>query len=573
MSPTYSVLKTFYDFIIIGAGTAGSVVGARLSENPNFNVLVLEAGTDVPKTQTWSVPLFATGPVSGTEGLWRYISEPQIGLNNRTVPVPRGKVVGGSSLVNFMVYTRGSIEEYDRIANVTGDQRWSWDNILSLSKKSETRELPTSGHDFPGDYNPEGYGTSGPIRISLPNDGSPFHERVKQAAHELSDFSWNPDTNSGTPLGMSRMWGTIGTGVRNGANNYFNTAGRRRNLDLIRNAHVTRILFSNDKIPVVTGVEFVQGTNGTKTVVKASKEVILSAGTINSPQILMLSGVGPKTELQALGIKVVKDHPQVGKNLQDHTVLVNSWYINDNTSVDAFYTNPVFAQQQRVLYNTNKTGRMSNTISQTIGFFRLPSDDPIWSQPGVVDTSAGPNSPQFEFLLDDEFTSTIYPHPSTGNFMSIATVNLAPSSRGTLTLRSSNPFDAPVIDLGILTKELDLHIGVTALKRAREFVTAPAFKDYILGEWGPLSQAHTDEEIIQYIRNTTVSIFHPTSTLAMSAWNSPHGVVNPDLTMKGIKKLRVVDASIFPFVPAAHLQVPIYAMAELASEIITSDYQ
>ncbi|KAF8314852.1 GMC oxidoreductase-domain-containing protein [Cantharellus anzutake] len=333
----------------------------------------------------------------------------------------------------------------------------------------------------------------------------------------------------------------------------------------------------------VTGVEFTESPNGKiialgndfgpRTVVSASKEVILAAGAINSPQILLLSGVGPKSELEALGIKVVKDHPEVGKNLQDHTLLLNNWIINDKGTRDELSHNPAFAQQQECLYNPNKAGRLSNTIAQSIGFFRLPSDDPIWSQPGIVDDCPGPNSPHFELILDDGFASTLYPEPSEGNFMTIATVNLSPSSRGSVKLGSSNPFDAPLIDLALFVKEPDLHTAVAAIKHARNFLTAPIFKDYVLGEWGSLAQAQTDEEIIQYIRNNTVSAFHPTSTLAISAKDSPEGVVNPDSTVKGIKKLRVVDASIFPLAPAAHPQIPIYAIAELASETIAGDYK
>ncbi|KAF8342789.1 uncharacterized protein EI90DRAFT_3115330 [Cantharellus anzutake] len=577
MSPTYSVLKTFYDFIIIGAGNAGAVVGARLSENPKYSVLVLEAGPALPDDSIWSIPVLAAGP-SQTQNIWNYTSVPQAQLaNNRVVSMLSGKVVGGTSNVNFMLYTRGTREEYDRVARIAADTRWSWDSIIPFAKKSETRKNTTSGRNFDGDFNPDAYGDSGPVLISLPNDGSPFHDKVKQASYELGgDFEWSSDTNSGRSLGLARLVGTIGTGVRSGSSNYFKGTGRRRNLEVVANARVTKILFSDGPNPAVTGVEFIRGAdrNAPKVVVQPYKEVILSAGAIGSPKILLQSGVGPKSELEELGIKVVKDHPDVGKHLQDHALITNNWHINSNISRDELFRQPydAWAQGQWNLYSINKTGRPSNTIGQTIAFFRLPSDDPIYKKPGVVDDSPGPNSPQYEFFIDDGFSNLLYPAPG-GDYATIATIVLSPSSRGSVTLKSSDPFDDPLIDPALLTKEIDFHIMKTAIKKARELVKAPVWKDYILGEWGPLAKAQTDAEIDQYIRENTIAHLHPSSTLAIGPKDSEKGVVNPDLTVKGIGKLRVVDASVFPHVVAAHPQIPVYAIAERASDIIKKHYE
>ncbi|KAF8312043.1 uncharacterized protein EI90DRAFT_3137775 [Cantharellus anzutake] len=561
MSPTYGVLKTFYDFIIIGAGNAGSVVATRLSENRNFNVLVLEAGIQVPNSPGWSVPILAAQP-GLTQYIWPFQSVPQAGLiDNKTVSVLRGKVTGGSTNANFMTYTRGSFEEYDRIANITGDERWSWNKILPFSQKSETLVPPTSGRDFPGDYDPNLYGDTGPILLSPPNDGSSIYERIKQAAQQNPNFGWNSDVNSGKPLGIGRTIATIGTGVRSSANNYLEAAGARGNLRVVTNAQVTRLLFSEgeDEEPVITGVEFAQSPNG-KFIVRASKDVILSAGSINSAKLLLLSGVGPKEDLDKLGIK-------------DHPLILNNWYVKSNETNDDLFRQPLsdWAKQQALLYETNKTGGWSDTVGQVIGALRLPEDDPVLEKAG--DASAGSNTAHFEIFFNYGFANLRVSRPENGSFMTIVTAVLSPSSRGSVKLNSTNPFDDPLIDPELFKEDIDLHIALTSVKRAREFASADAVKGFFIEEFGELAKAKTDDEIKHYIRNNTVVYRHPACTLSLSAWNSTKGVVNPDLTVKGIKGLRVVDSSIFPHIPASHPQAVVYAIAERAADIIADDHR
>ncbi|KAF8329858.1 uncharacterized protein EI90DRAFT_3125115 [Cantharellus anzutake] len=537
MSPTYGVLKTFYDFIIIGAGNAGSVVATRLSENRNFNVLVLEAGIQVPNSPGWSVPILAAQP-GLTQYIWPFQSVPQAGLiDNKTVSVLRGKVTGGSTNANFMTYTRGSFEEYDRIANITGDERWSWNKILPFSQKSETLVPPTSGRDFPGDYDPNLYGDTGPILLSPPNDGSSIYERIKRAAQQNPNFGWNSDVNSGKPLGIGRTIATIGTGVRSSANNYLEAAGARENLRVVTNAQVTRLLFSEgeDEEPVITGVEFAQSPNG-------------------KPKLLLLSGVGPKEDLDKLGIKVVKDHPEVGKNLQDHPLILNNWYVNSNETNDDLFRQPLsdWAKQQALLYETNKTGGWSDTVGQVIGALRLPEDDPVLEKAG--DASAGSNTAHFEiFSITD---SRIYAFP------------------GSVKLNSTNPFDDPLIDPELFKEDIDLHIALASVKRAREFAAADAVKGFFIEEFGELAKAKTDDEIKHYIRNNTVVYRHPACTLSLSAWNSTKGVSTPDLTVKGYSRASASSILAFShiYLPS-HPQAVVYAIAERAADIIADDHR
>ncbi|KAI0066577.1 aryl-alcohol oxidase-like protein [Artomyces pyxidatus] len=572
-----AVSQKEYDFIIVGgehlfkftvAGTAGAVIASRLSENPDFKILVLEAGGRGDGIVETIVPLLAS-QAQGKPYNWPYVTESQAGLQGRTVSYPGGKVVGGSSMVNFMFTTRGSSEDWDRLAKATGDEGWAWESILPLAKKIETWVPPTDGRDTTGDYDPEAHGDNGPVLISLPNSVSGLNKKLMQAVQEVDGFSYNKDINAGSPLGVGWLPSTHGGGVRSSSNTYLKLAEGRANLDLVTGAQVTKLIFapdSEDKEPAVVGVEFASDAESPRFEVKASKEVILSAGSIGSPKILLLSGIGEKSALESLDIKVVKDLPDVGKNLRDHTMTFNQWTVDTKETRDEISRDPEVGAAAQQLFGTKQT-------ALAIGFFRIPETDPIWSKPGIQDTSAGLNTPQYELLLGDGYVGVLQPDPNVKNFFTVAAANLAPSARGSVTLKSNDPFEAALVDPNLLGEEIDVHIAIEAVKKARAYMTAPVYQAYNPIEWGPHATAHTDEELEAYVRSNSITVWHPTSTLALSSKGSPDGVLDPDLKVKGVKGLRVADASVFPYSPAAHPQIPVYIVGERAAEIIASQHR
>jgi len=487
--------------------------------------------------------------------------------------------LGGTSVINFMFYMRGSVEEWNRLAKITGDDGWSWKSILPLARQSEQFVLPTEGRDISKDYDPGAHGYSGPIRSSLANSAAPMYQKIMQAAHETDDprFRYNKDINAGYPLGVGWLPGSNGAGTRSTSTDYLTPeVTQRSNLHILTGAHVTKILFKHGHgihEPVATGVEFQYSKSGPKYVAHATKEVILSAGAINSPQILLLSGIGDKAQLNKFKIPVVRHLPDVGKNFQDHTILFNQVYVNSTATWDDVFRDPKVYKEAQAEFNGTRTGPFVNLVGQAVGFFRLPPDSPIYKEPGVKDDSPGPRTPQIELLFGDGFISTLAKVPAQGHFASLAVVGLSPSSRGTVTLQSADPFVAPLIDPAFFTEKIDLELTIQGIRAGRDFVKSPAFAGHIGPEYGPVSHAHTDAELEAYIRQYTVALWHPTSTTALSAKGSSTGVLDPDLTVKGVKGLRVVDAGAFPYVPAAHPQGLIYILAERASEIIAAKYK
>ncbi|KAJ7215763.1 hypothetical protein B0H12DRAFT_1224587 [Mycena haematopus] len=558
-----NALKVKFDFIVVGGGTAGNVVANRLSDSPGRMVLLLEAGGSNADVEDIIVPFLAPTATPNTPQDWNYTTTPQVGLNGRSVTYNRGFVLGGSSSVNYMVYTRGSKDDFNRWATVTGDQGWSWNNIYPYFLKNEDYGPPTDHHNTTGQINPSLHSTTGMNGVSLSGYPTSIDSRIIETTTQLSGFPFNLDMNSGTPLGIGWGQATIKNGSRSSsatsylAPQYIN----RPNLYVLLNARATRVLQTSTG--VVRSVEFVTDLNGPKYTVNATKEVILSAGSIGSPNILLHSGIGNQTTLKSLGIPVVKNLPSVGQNLTDHSLLYVSFQVNSTLTWDTLLRNGTAVGEELDQWTTTRTGPLVDNPLSHMGWLRVASS----ALKGYKDISAGPNSAHYELIFCN---GLLTPAPPTGNFMSILPVVVSPSSRGSLTLGSNNPLDDPLINPNLLGAEVDLIIMREAVKSAIRYTTAPAWKNYVLSTVGITDTS--DAGIEAYIRANAGTIYHPVGTAAMSPSSASWGVVNSDLTVKGLTGLRVVDLSIVPFIVSAHTQVSAYVIGERASDLIKAKW-
>ncbi|PBK63513.1 alcohol oxidase [Armillaria solidipes] len=557
-----SLPKKDFHYIIVGGGTAGNVLANRLTEDLNTSVLVLEAGKSTTDVLLSQVPFFSSR-VGGTSLDWNFTTTKQAGLNQRSIAYPRGFGLGGSSAINAMFYARGSSQDYDRYARISGDPGWGWDALQPYIRKNEHFVAPADHHNTTGQFNPAVHGLNGVNFVSLPEYPRTTDERVIQATMDLAvEFPFNLDYNSGHQLGIGWAPVTVGNGTRSSSQTSYLGPEyiRRPNLHVLTDARVTRILDIKriNQSPSFDAVEFTQDTGATKHILKPLKEIILSAGSIGTPHILLHSGIGDRTELAAVGIESTLHLPDVGKNLSDHVLWDIPFKVNDTNTIDnIYYKNTTFQAEALAEWQANRTGFLTAAAANQLGFLRIPGTANILNG----EPSAGNETAHYELAF---LNGLVQGSPEAGNYFDVIPAVLCPLSRGNVTVNSSNPLDPPLIDPNYFSHPQDLAIMKYAIESVKRFVNATVWDGYIL----EIATNTTDDDI----RSRASSVYHAVGTASMSPVGADWGVVNPDLRLKHATGVRIVDASVLPFVPAGHTQAPVYAFAERAADLIKASW-
>ncbi|KAF5318063.1 hypothetical protein D9619_012083 [Psilocybe cf. subviscida] len=569
-----------YDYVIVGAGTAGLALANRLSANSAVTVLVLEAGVSDDGVVPIQAPFLGPTVTPNTPWDWNYTVVPQAGMDSRTFNYPRGRVLGGSSSANYLFHQFGSSEDWDRLAKLTGDVNFKWSAMRKYVQKHEKVTPPIDGHDTSNEIIPSNHGFNGILPTSLHGFNQTIDARFVQTTQQLpNDFPWNKDMSGGDQslLGFGAVKSSAGGGKRSSSSTtYLAAANSRTNLNVVINATVMKLVqtgITTAGLRKFTGVQFqapaTVGSAARTVTVTARKEVIMSAGSIGTPQILQLSGIGDPNLLSKFGIPTLVNNPSVGANLSDHTLTPHIFNVAGTDSIDNVLRDPVQVQATLNQYVSTKTGLFANNIANHFGFKRVASNSPILAQFG--DPAAGPNSPHFEIVTSNVFFSPGVTSPATGSHMTAVLVLIAPTSRGSVKINSASVFTQPLIDPNMLSTQVDVQIIREGFKAVVKFLGAPAWSDYIVSRFGDKFVAAVDDASIDaYLRSITTTIFHPASTAMMTKPTDKWGVVNPDFTVKGVSGVRVVDASIFPYQISCHPQGPVYLLAERASDIIIS---
>ena len=530
-----------FDYIVVGAGSAGCVLANRLSADGKHRVLLLEAGgRDLNPWIHVPVGYFKTLHNPNTD--WCYKTQPDPGLNGRSLDWPRGKTLGGSSSINGLLYIRGQHQDYDHWRQL-GNAGWSWSDVLPFFKRAEDQENGADAY----------HGAGGPLSVSNMRVHRDVCNALIDAAEEIG-IPRNSDVNGATQEGAGYFQLTARNGRRcSTAVGYLNPARKRQNLTICTHAHTERLLFDGDESTTVRGVAFnIKGEPHNATL-RPGGEVVLSAGAIGSPQILQLSGIGPGGLLQKNDIAVRKDLSGVGENLQDHLQIRMIYEVNVptlNDEINNFFRRSLIGLQ----YILTRRGAMAMGASQVYIFCKTR---PELETPDI----------QFHFQPLSADKPGVEMHPFSGITMSVC--QLRPESRGRIEIVSPRPEDYPDIHPNYLSTELDQQTAVASMRVTRALAETKSLSKFIVTEKVPGQDCETDEEMLQMARNISQTIYHPTSTCKMG--NDEAAVVDERLRVHGIENLRIADASIMPTIVSGNTNAPTIMIGEKASDMILAD--
>jgi choline dehydrogenase len=526
-----------FDFIVVGAGSAGCVLANRLTASGHHSVLMLEAGGE--DDDRWiHIPLGYGKHFSNSKVNWLYRSEPDEKTGSRAIAQPRGKVLGGTSSINGTVYVRGQREDYDEW-RALGNTGWGYADVLPYFRKAEDNQR----------WSNEYHGVGGPLCVSDASDAHPLCEAFLAAA-ESRGYPRNPDCNGATQAGFGYNQVTQRRGRRcSTAVGYLRPAQHRSNLSVVTGAHATRVLFTGKR---ATGIEYLRG--GTRQSAHARREVILAAGAFNSPQLMQLSGLGPAAHLQGLGIRVVADMPGVGANLQDHYNGRLVYECSEAFTLNDVVASPLKKLREGLRYYLARKGFLTMAASTATGF--------VATQPG----SSRPDV-QIGLVLYSTEKAGDTLHPFSGFTMLVRL--LRPESRGTVLAKSADPLEPPAIRPNYLSTARDCEILVAGMKITRRLVEQEPLCQYAARVHEPAKLPARDDEWLLYLRERGGISYHPVGTCRMGS--DERAIVDERLRVRGVGGLRVVDASIMPTLVSGNTNAPTIMIGEKGADLILED--